>query len=35
MGFEDSATVVSGKQDDEIGMKPFAKNFTMDKILAL
>jgi len=34
MGFEDLATVVNGKQDDEIGMKPFAKNFTKDKILA-
>jgi hypothetical protein len=34
MGFEDLATVVNGKEDDEIGMKPFAKNFTKDKILA-
>ena len=34
MGFEDLATVVNGKHDDEIGMKPFAKNFTKDKILA-
>jgi hypothetical protein len=34
MGFKDLATVVNGKQDDEIGMKPFAKTFTKDKILA-
>jgi hypothetical protein len=35
MGFEDLATIVNGKHDDEIGMKPFAKTFTKDKILAL
>ena len=35
MGFEDLATVVNGKHDDEIGMKPFASSFTKDKILAL
>jgi hypothetical protein len=34
MGFEDLATVVNGEQGDEIGMKPFAKNFTKEKILA-
>ena len=34
MGFDDLATVVNGKQDDEIGMKPFATNFTKEKILA-
>ncbi len=34
MGFEDLATVVNGKHNDEIGMKPFAKSFTKDKILA-
>jgi hypothetical protein len=34
MGFEDLATVVNGEQGDEIGMKPFVKNFTKEKTLA-
>jgi hypothetical protein len=34
MGFEDLATVVNGKQGDEIGNRPFEKNFTKAKICA-
>ena len=33
MGFEDLASVVNGKQDNETGMKLFGKHFTKDEIL--
>ena len=34
MGFPDLATVVNGKQDDEIDNKPFDKFFTKERIVA-
>jgi hypothetical protein len=33
LGFEDLATIVDGKADDDVSMKPFTKNFTREKIL--
>ena len=33
LGFEDLATIVDGKADDDVSMKPFTKTFTRDKIL--
>ena len=33
MGFEDLATVVDGKDTDDVSMKPFTRTFTREKIL--
>lgn len=33
LGFEDLATIVDGKADDDVSMKPFTKIFTREKIL--
>ena len=33
LGFDDLATIVDGKDDDELSMKPFTKTFTKEKIL--
>ena len=33
LGFDDLATIVNGKEDDDVSMKPFTKNFTEEKIV--
>ena len=33
LGFDDLATIVDGKDDDALSMKPFTKTFTKEKIL--
>ena len=32
LGFDDLATIIDGKEDDDLSMKPFSKNFTTEKI---
>jgi hypothetical protein len=33
LGFEDLSTIVDGNDGDDVGMKPFSKCFTTDKVL--